>query len=136
MRTLVIHPKDITTEFLKPIYAPITNKTVITGGVDNIYIWCHASHFMAYNQLCGFGSGMFISELNEAHYFNYGDVDWDIIEESNYRFSTIVGKYIDEPLEMLFDYLIVDYGSLARTNPIARFNIERLYYTISERYEV
>jgi len=32
MRTLVIHPHDQSTHFLKPIYESIPNKTVITGG--------------------------------------------------------------------------------------------------------
>ena len=33
-KTLVIHPDDRSTDFLRPIYAGIENKTVITGGVD------------------------------------------------------------------------------------------------------
>jgi len=32
MKTLVIHPHDQSTHFLKPIYEDIPNKTVITGG--------------------------------------------------------------------------------------------------------
>jgi len=178
MKTLIIHPKDITTDFLKPIYAPIKNKTVITGGVtktelkelikshqrvimlghgtpmgllsvgqfedrlfvvddsfsdllsekkDNIFIWCHASNYMRYNHLCGFGTGMFISEIGEAQYFGFNNVDWNIIEESNNKFSSIVGKYIDKPLDILYDNLIIEYGSLVRENPIARYNLERLY---------
>ena len=34
MITLVIHPDDRSTDFLKPIYQDIENKTVITGGVS------------------------------------------------------------------------------------------------------
>lgn len=34
MTTLVIHPDDRSTDFLKPIYQEIENKTVITGGVN------------------------------------------------------------------------------------------------------
>jgi hypothetical protein len=34
MSTLIIHPEDPTTDFLKPIYAPIKNKTIITSGVS------------------------------------------------------------------------------------------------------
>ena len=34
MRTLVIHPHDISTHLLKPIYEDIPNKTVITGGLS------------------------------------------------------------------------------------------------------
>jgi hypothetical protein len=33
MRTLIIHPHDKTTHFLKPIYDNIPNKTIITGGL-------------------------------------------------------------------------------------------------------
>jgi len=38
MKTLVIHPHDQSTHFLKPIYENIPNKTIITGGlfVDEI----------------------------------------------------------------------------------------------------
>lgn len=32
-KTLVIHPKDRSTDFLKPIYEGIENKTVVTGGI-------------------------------------------------------------------------------------------------------
>ena len=32
MKTLVIHPNDPTTTFLKEVYADLRNKTVITGG--------------------------------------------------------------------------------------------------------
>ena len=34
MTTLVIHPKDKTTDFLKPIYRDLPNMSVITGNVD------------------------------------------------------------------------------------------------------
>lgn len=182
MSTLIIHPKDPTTNFLKPIYASIENKTVITGGIskpeirelikshhrvimlghgtplgllsvgqfdgsfyviddslsdllskkeNNIFIWCHASGFMEYNQLSGLGTGMFISEIEEAHYFNYGDVDWDIIEESNNCFASIMSRYIDHPLDVLYENVLHEYGKLAEMNPIAKFNFERLYFSLS-----
>jgi hypothetical protein len=34
LKTLVIHPDDRSTDFLKPIYENIADKTVITGGVS------------------------------------------------------------------------------------------------------
>ena len=34
MKTLIIHPADPSTSFLDIVYAPIENKTVITGGVS------------------------------------------------------------------------------------------------------
>lgn len=33
-RTLIIHPKDKSTEFLKPIYSNIKHKTIIEGGMS------------------------------------------------------------------------------------------------------
>lgn len=55
MKSLIIHPKDRSTDFLKPIYEYITNPTIITGGVskedvrqlikehDRIYMMGHGS---------------------------------------------------------------------------------------------
>jgi hypothetical protein len=34
MKTLIIHPKDPSTSFLDIVYAPIENKTVVTGGIS------------------------------------------------------------------------------------------------------
>jgi hypothetical protein len=34
MKTLIIHPQDRSTDFLKPIYQDIENKTVVTGDVS------------------------------------------------------------------------------------------------------
>ena len=34
MKTLIIHPRDISTQFLDIVYNPIPNKTIITGGVS------------------------------------------------------------------------------------------------------
>ncbi len=38
VKTLVVHPKDHTTDFLKPIYKTVINPYVITGGVDDLKI--------------------------------------------------------------------------------------------------
>jgi hypothetical protein len=179
MCVLAIHPKDPSTDFLKPIYAPINDKTLITGGVtkseirklivahdrvvmlgkgspwglmsvgqfkyggnyiidltmvdllsqkkDNIYIWCNADQFVERYGLHGFFSGMFISEIEEAIYYDFWDMEQNTIDESNYCFAEIVAKYINNPLHTLYKNLIHEYSFLAQTNPIAQFNIERLY---------
>lgn len=178
MCVLAIHPKDPSTDFLKPIYAPIQDKTVITGGVtkseirklivahdrvvmlgkgspwglmsvgqfkyggnyiidlkmvdllsqkkDNIYIWCNADQFVRHYQLQGFFSGMFISEIEEAIYYDFWDIEQHTIDESNELFSSVVARYLNEPLEILHRNVIRKYGILAKTNPIAQFNLERL----------
>lgn len=181
MSTLVVHPRDSSTLFLKTIYATISDKTIITGGVtktelrkliethdrviflghgssngllavgqfpyagsyiidetmvtllsqkkDNIYIWCHADQFVIINQLSGFFSGMFISEIEEAWYYNFHDLERNTIEESNFRFVDIVSNYINESLDVLYKNVIQEYGLLAKKNVIAKFNCERLNLT-------
>ena len=181
MSTLVIHPKDPTTNFLKPIYAPISNKTIIDGGLnkselkelidyhdriimcahgspngllsvgqfpinepyviedsmvslltekdDNLYIWCNADQFVRDKGLNGFCTGMFISEIEEAWYYDFFDVDERLIHESNERFSSIVSRYINERLDVLFEHVIQEYAVLGYSNPIAKFNLERLNFS-------
>lgn len=186
MKTLIVHPQDPTTDFLKPIYANIENKTLITSGVsknelrqliiehdriiccghgspegllsvgqflgvnsdiiddtmvdilsqkkDNIFVWCNADQFVERNGLEGFYSGMFISEIQEAWYFNFYDLDRNAITESNEMFAHIVSKYINHPLDVLHKNVIKEYGLLANSNPIAKFNHERLYLTERNMY--
>jgi len=179
MSTLIIHPKDPSTNFLKPIYAPIHDKTVINGGIgkndlrkliknhdriimlghgssygllsvgqfpkfgnyvidwsmvdllstktDNIYIWCNADLFVKNNRLMGFFSGMFISEFGEAFSLGYYVSNRNLIDESNNSFASIVSKHIHLPLDVFYKNVIQEYDIMAKTNPIAQFNMERLY---------
>jgi hypothetical protein len=179
MSALIIHPKDPTTDFLKTIYAPISNKTIIEDGIsktelnrlienhdrviilghgtprgllsvgpfydaglyiiedsfsellskkkDNIYIWCHANQFVLKNQLSGFYSGMFISEVEEGFIYDFWDLEPNTIEESNLGFASIVSRYINEPLDILYKNVIHEYGILAQKNPVAQFNFKRLF---------
>lgn len=183
MKTLIIHPEDSTTTFLSQIYAPLTYKTIIRGGIskselreqielhdrvvmlghgspygllsqgqfpdaglliiddslvltlknkrDNVYIWCHADQFVQRHKLTGLNSGMFISEGMEANYYDFDYMDWELIEQSNDRFAAIFSKYLNEPMEILYQKLLYDYELIARTNPIAGFNLARLYLTCS-----
>ena len=179
MSTLIVHPKDSSTNFLKPIYAPIQDKTIINGGIskselrkliknhdrvimlghgtpigllsvgqfpnagsyiidysytdllsskkENIFIWCFADLFVKRNGLNGFYSGMFLSELSEAFSWGYYISDRNLIKESNDNFASIVSKHIHRPLNVLFENVIQEYGVLAHSNQIAKFNKERLH---------
>lgn len=179
MRTLIIHPRDPTTEFLTAIYTLLKDRTVITGGTKksevrelilshdrililghgtpyglmsvgqfpdegiyiidqsmvstlkkkpkSIFIWCHADQFVVRNELSGFCSGMFISEVHEAEYYGFYDVGQDVIDESNERFSSVVSRYMDKTNSELYGKIKLEYGILTKTNPIAKFNWERLY---------
>lgn len=180
MRTLIVHPKDETTNFLKVLYEPISIKTVIRGGIgknelrkliknhdrvimlghgspwgllsvgqfppkvgsyiidysysdllsakkENIFIWCHANQFVQRNGLNGFFSGMFLSELSEAFSWGYYISDSKLIEESNGLFADIVSRNIHQPVDVLYQNVIQEYSSVSKSNPIAKFNLERLY---------
>ena len=154
MRDLIIHPEDSTKDFLSKIYAPLTNKTVIRGGIcksvlpklieshdrvlmlghgspygllnvgkfsdagsyiiddsmvstlknktNSLFIWCHADEFVQRHGLSGFYCAMFISEVGEAFYYGFDDVDWHMIDKSNARFVSVVSKYLNEPMERMY----------------------------------
>ena len=185
MKTLIVHPEDETTKFLTGIYATMTNKTVITGGVtkaelqkhiddhdqvfmlghgsplgllsvnqfpdcgsyviddsmveslrnkaNNIFVWCNADEFVQRHSLKGFYTGMFISEESEAWYFDLWNVDSGCINESNNEFSTIVSNHLNERLDVFYKNVSAEYGVLAMRNPIALFNLNRLYLSMSKR---
>lgn len=178
MKTLIIHPKDKTTTFLKGIYRDIPYKTIVTGGctydhvIDEIkthdriimcghgsplglfsmgnfgknlfiinkgsvpylmgkecvYIWCNSDVFVEENELNGFYSGMFISEVGESIMCGFKGITQNQVSNSNYTFSEIVGRYIDKPLNEMYDNVKSDYGVYCDTNPIVEYNHERLYY--------
>jgi hypothetical protein len=179
MTTLIIHPNDSSTSFLDRVYAPIEDKTVITGGVskpeliemikthdrvmmmghgspwglfdmgqfhlsgayiidisavpvlrekkDSVFIWCHAQKFVDTFKLNGFYSGMFVSEVGEAHYCNIPGVGQSFVDHSNYSFVDILAKYINSDSKLIHENVVREYGVIAETNPVAKYNVERLY---------
>ncbi len=100
---------------------PLKNKS------NSIYIWCFASKFVHQHELSGLCTGMFISEVREANSYCFENIDEDLIDMSNRRFSWIISNYVNQPIEILYQKLMYEYELLARTNPIARFNLERFY---------
>lgn len=93
---------------------------------SGIFIWCHADQYVRTHGLSGLCSGMFISEPGETHLYGYENIDTGLIDQSNERFAAIMSRYIEEPVDLLFNGLIFEYSKLSKTNPIARFNLERL----------
>ena len=96
-----------------------------------LFIWCHANQFVQRHGLLGLYCGMFLSEMIELLYYGFDDLDLNMIDQSNLRFASVISKYLNEPMEMLYEKLLLEYGIMARTNPIARFNLDRLYLTCS-----
>lgn len=109
---------------------PLKSKTC------NVFIWCYADQFVQKHGLSGLCTGMFISELGEADYWGFEEIDERLIEQSNERFSRIMSNYINQPIEILHQKLFYEYGLLARTNSIAGFNHERLYFKRSAMNEI
>jgi hypothetical protein len=91
-----------------------------------MYIWCYADQFVQKHGLSGLSTGMFISELGEADYWGFEDIDESLINQSNDRFAWIISVHLSQPIEILYRNLLSKYESLARINPIAKFNLERL----------
>ena len=71
---------------------------------------------------------MFISEVSEAFSWGYFVANTKLIDESNDLFAETVSKYVNEPLDVLYKNVLREYRVLSETNPIAKFNLERLYF--------
>jgi hypothetical protein len=77
--------------------------------------------------LKGFYSGMFISEVGEALYCGLPGTQQDEVDESNYGFVNIIGKYINEDKNVIYENVMKEYGIIAEENPVALYNHNRLY---------
>lgn len=97
---------------------------------DSVFIWCNADRFVEPNGLDGFYSGMFISEVAEAYYCGLPGTKQDSVDESNYGFVDIIGKYINEDIEPMYEKVTQEYGLIAEENPVALYNFKRLYKSL------
>ena len=70
---------------------------------------------------------MFISEIGEAEMYGFEDSGKSQIDQSNQEFSSILSKYINEPLNVLYNSLMAEYEAMARLNPMAQFNFDRIF---------
>ena len=178
MKNLIIHPTDSSTEFLKPIYANVSDAIILNGGatkdqvkelitrhdrvimlghgspyglfsigqfagengyvIDStmvpllkdkecISIWCNADKFMNQHELNGFYSGMFISEVSEATYCGLPGTEQETVTASNDYFAELLGEVINEPLSVIHEHVINNYGLLTEDNAVANYNHNRLY---------
>jgi hypothetical protein len=177
-KTLVIHPDDRSTDFLRPIYSNIPNVTIITKdvnlrelqaqimahdqiimlghgspsglfnvarigyggytigfsmvdylrGKELIAIWCHANQFMERHQLSGLYSGMFISEVGEANFYNIKTTQAEV-DESNDTFACVLGSQLSsQPArQVVWEGVRARYTDLAKSNIIADYNAHRWY---------
>lgn len=84
------------------------NVEALREKTDSIFIWCHASTFMKENDLLGFATGMFVSEVGEAVIYNL-DPDKEKIEESNRVFAELVSEHLDENIDVLYERVHKNY---------------------------
>jgi len=98
---------------------------------NSVFIWCYAAQFVNYHKLNGWYSDMFVSEFLESVFVGLEGVEPSHIEQSNESFSEIAGKYINLscPGEICKN-VKREYSFIARENPCARYNLERLAYSI------
>ena len=103
---------------------------------NNVYIWCNADRYVNKYELEGFYSGMFVSEVEEAKLMGLSGIDQSLVDQSNWGFSQIVAKYINESpktgVRMLCYKVKLEYGLMTSENPIAGYNHERLYYKLNK----
>lgn len=97
---------------------------------NNVFIWCNADKFVEAFQLKGFYTGMFISEVGEAVYCGLPGTQQDEVDESNYGFVNIIGKYINEDTNSIHEKVTSEYGVIAENSPVALYNYNRLYKSI------
>ena len=92
-----------------------------------IFIWCNADQFVNKHNLKGLYSGMFISEVSEAHYCGLPNTPQEVVNESNDFFAMEFGLVSDKPLNEIYDTVKYNYDVLAESNPVAEYNSNRLY---------
>lgn len=90
---------------------------------ENIYIWCNADQYVQRNRLPStLYSGMFVSEMGEAIMMGL-DVVPSQVNRSNHLFA----KALKSALRYNNMTLVKDIYPIAHSNPVIRYNAERLY---------
>lgn len=102
----------------------------LEGKEDNVFIWCNADQFVNRYGLKGYYSGMFISEVVEAYYCGLPGISQETVDESNFGFCNIISKYINEDRNIIYENVKREYGMIADSNVVAKYNNERLYCKI------
>ena len=102
---------------------------VLAEKTNSVFIWCNADQFVTANDLQGFYTGMFISEVLEAEHMGLPHATQTQVDESNDRFVETVGLVADKGAHLMHAAARHGYGRLAQRNPVARYNHARMYIT-------
>jgi len=106
-----------------------TMAEVLSEKNECLYIWCNADQFVNRFGLKGFYSGMFISEVLEANYYGMFPKQ-NIVDESNERFSELVGQNINKSSQEIYSIVKEQYGLLSESNLVVSYNEKRLYHRV------
>jgi hypothetical protein len=95
---------------------------------NSFFIWCHADQFVKRERLQGFYTGMFISEEQEAKQYGVKATQADV-DESNQCFVECLKCCVTkaDSSEIQHELVTGAYAELSKTNPVAAYNLERLY---------
>ena len=96
-----------------------------------VMIWCNADQFVQANQVPGFYSGMFVSEVVEAYAMGLPGVTQAQVDHSNDLFAKEAGRGLGPEGDVVAAWHAVTEGAyrdLARTCPVAHYNYQRLRY--------
>lgn len=94
---------------------------------DCIFIWCHADQYVDHNDLTGFHTGMFVSEMHEGYTCGLRDFTQNDIDASNKRFVNAVTQAVEDGLsgERMYDYVAGRYSAITG-NDVITYNFQRL----------
>ena len=84
MKTLVIHPKDSSTDFLCEIYEPIPHKTIIRGGLTKLEV----SRLINQHDriiMCGHGTPLGLMSVGQFPTKNGYIIDWGFVHQLSKR---------------------------------------------------
>ena len=111
-------------------YSHITSEIVyILREKICVCIWCNADQFVNKYGLKGFYTGMFISEVSEAGWFNI-ETTQEQVDFSNHLFTDLVALNIDKNDVDLHQTLKENYYS--DECPVIQYNNDRLYVQTEE----
>ena len=114
-------------------FSPTFNYTLSSSNKDKlkakrfIGIWCNASTFAKKNNVPGFFSSMFISNIDEAGYMGIDNVDEERIKESEIKFVNTLNSLLRNnlPMEKWKEAFI---SIIDTTNEVEVFNFSSLLY--------
>ena len=86
--------------------------------------WCNADVFFDTHKLAGFYTGMIISELIEAMYFNLRPTEEEV-NSSNTRFASSIKKHLFKTPSEMAKAVVQDYG--ISDDVVTLFNRKNIY---------